>query len=99
MIMKKSAPAESPDAYVAALTGWRKPLVEVLRLNACRREARGADQVGESGLLLQWSRAPYPCRRSTRAVRLLARQAVAGPRRAAEAQRQVRVGQYCLHRE
>ena len=31
MIMKKSAPAESPDAYVAALTGWRKPLVEVLR--------------------------------------------------------------------
>lgn len=29
--MKKSAPAESPDAYVAALTGWRKPLVEDLR--------------------------------------------------------------------
>jgi hypothetical protein len=29
--MKKSAPAESPDAYVAALTGWRKPLIESLR--------------------------------------------------------------------
>lgn len=29
--MKKSAPAESSDAYVAALTGWRKPLVESLR--------------------------------------------------------------------
>ncbi len=29
--MKKSAPAESPDAYVHALTGWRKALVESLR--------------------------------------------------------------------
>ncbi len=31
MIMKKSVPAESPDAYVKALTGWRKPLVQGLR--------------------------------------------------------------------
>jgi len=31
MAMKKSVPAESPDAYVAALDGWRKPLVERLR--------------------------------------------------------------------
>lgn len=29
--MKKSVPAESPDAYVAALTGWQKSLVENLR--------------------------------------------------------------------
>lgn len=29
--MKKSIPAESPDAYVAALTGWQKSLVEDLR--------------------------------------------------------------------
>jgi hypothetical protein len=29
--MKKSVPSESPDAYVATLTGWRKPLVEDLR--------------------------------------------------------------------
>lgn len=29
--MKKSVPAESPDAYVAALSGWHKPLVEGLR--------------------------------------------------------------------
>jgi hypothetical protein len=29
--MKKSVPAESPDAYVAALTGWQKTLVESLR--------------------------------------------------------------------
>ena len=29
--MKKTIPAESPDAYVAALDDWRKPLVELLR--------------------------------------------------------------------
>jgi hypothetical protein len=29
--MKKSIPAASPDAYLAALDGWRKPLVERLR--------------------------------------------------------------------
>ncbi|WP_363798200.1 DUF1801 domain-containing protein [Lysobacter firmicutimachus] len=29
--MKKSVPAASPDAYVAALDGWRRPLVEGLR--------------------------------------------------------------------
>lgn len=29
--MKKSAPAESPDAYVHALDGWRKALVTNLR--------------------------------------------------------------------
>ncbi|MDB5341830.1 MAG: hypothetical protein JWP89_207 [Schlesneria sp.] len=29
--MKKSVPAESPDAYVAALMGWQKTLVEILR--------------------------------------------------------------------
>ena len=29
--MKKTVPAESPDAYLHALTGWRKALVEGLR--------------------------------------------------------------------
>lgn len=29
--MKKSIPAESPDAYVEALAGWHRPLVESLR--------------------------------------------------------------------
>ena len=29
--MKKSAPAESPDAYIDALVGWRTPLVQGLR--------------------------------------------------------------------
>ena len=33
-LMKKSVPADSPDAYVAALTGWRKVLVESLRRSA-----------------------------------------------------------------
>jgi hypothetical protein len=30
--MKKSVPAKSPDAYVRALTGWRRVLVQRLRL-------------------------------------------------------------------
>ena len=29
--MKKSMPAASPDAYVEALEGWRRDLVEALR--------------------------------------------------------------------
>lgn len=29
--MRKAAPADSPDAYVAALRGWRRDLVEQLR--------------------------------------------------------------------
>jgi hypothetical protein len=29
--MKKSVPAASPDAYVAALAGWRRACVEDLR--------------------------------------------------------------------
>lgn len=29
--MRKEKPAESPDAYVAAIDGWRRPLVEQLR--------------------------------------------------------------------
>ena len=33
--MKRSAPASSPDAYVAALSGWRRGCVEELRAAAC----------------------------------------------------------------
>jgi hypothetical protein len=29
--MKKSVPAESPDAYIASLTGWQKRYAEALR--------------------------------------------------------------------
>jgi len=35
--MKKSVPAENPDTYVAALTGWRRKCVEQLR-SAVRAE-------------------------------------------------------------
>lgn len=31
MAMKKAIPAENPDAYVAALTGWRRRRVQALR--------------------------------------------------------------------
>jgi hypothetical protein len=37
--MKKSVPASSPDAYVAALSGWRRACVEELR-SAVRASAR-----------------------------------------------------------
>jgi len=43
MPMKKTTAAESPDAYVDALSGWQKPLVEGLRsavLAAGRLEER-----------------------------------------------------------
>lgn len=33
--MKKSTPAANPDAYVAALGGWRRELVEQLRAGVC----------------------------------------------------------------
>ncbi len=31
MAMQKAPPAASPDAYVAAITGWQRPIVEALR--------------------------------------------------------------------
>ncbi len=30
-MMKKTPPAASPDAYVAAISGWQRPVVEKLR--------------------------------------------------------------------
>jgi len=35
-MMKKSPPAASPDAYVAALRGWRREIVETLRAAVCK---------------------------------------------------------------
>ena len=49
--MKKTIPAESPDAYVAALDDWRKPLVERLR-----KAALGADPVVER---IKWGHLVY----------------------------------------
>ena len=49
--MKKTIPAESPDAYVAALGDWRKPLVELLR-----KAALGAGAVEER---IKWGHLVY----------------------------------------
>jgi hypothetical protein len=54
--MKRSAPAASPDAYVAALTGWRRACVEQLR-TAIRRAAR-LDEVIKWGNLVYLANGP-----------------------------------------
>jgi hypothetical protein len=41
--MKKSVPAASPDAYVAALNGWQRTMVEHLRAGV--RESRSIAEV------------------------------------------------------
>src|SRR5262249_23219911 len=41
-IMRKSEPAADPDAYVRALTGWRRDCVETLRTAV--RKAKGLDE-------------------------------------------------------
>jgi len=38
-MMKKTVPAESPDAYVASLSGWQRVCVEALRSAVCSRRA------------------------------------------------------------
>lgn len=42
--MKKMVPAASPDAYVAALRGWRRDLVEMLR-EAARKAAKLEERI------------------------------------------------------
>ena len=54
--MKNSVPAESPDAYVAALTGWRRACVEELRA-AVRGVAR-LDEVIKWGHLVYLANGP-----------------------------------------
>jgi hypothetical protein len=49
--VKKTVPPESPDAYVGALTGWRKPLVGRLR-----RAARSAGVLEER---IKWGHLVY----------------------------------------
>jgi hypothetical protein len=53
--MKKTVPAASPDAYVAALTGWRRTLVQELR--AAIRSAR-LDEVIKWGNLVYLGNGP-----------------------------------------
>jgi len=54
--MKRSAPAVSPDAYVAALTGWRRACVEELR--AAVRSAAELDEVIKWGHLVYLAHGP-----------------------------------------
>jgi hypothetical protein len=49
--MKRSVPAENPDAYVAALTGWRRARVEELR-----KAVRGAARLEE---VIKWGHLVY----------------------------------------
>lgn len=54
--MRKSTPAASPDAYVAALDGWRRARVEELR--AAVRGAAPLDEVIRWGHLVYLSSGP-----------------------------------------
>ena len=54
--MKKSPPAASPDAYVAALTGWRRERVEELR--AAVRAAATLEEVIKWGHLVYLANGP-----------------------------------------
>ncbi|HYR06351.1 MAG TPA: DUF1801 domain-containing protein [Longimicrobium sp.] len=54
--MRKSTPAANPDAYVAALDGWRRTLVEALRAEVLR--AAPLDEVIKWGHLVYLSNGP-----------------------------------------
>ena len=54
--MKKSIPAASPDAYVEALNGWRRDLVEALRANV--RAASTLEEVIKWGHLVYFDNGP-----------------------------------------
>ncbi|TPW06869.1 MAG: hypothetical protein FD125_77 [bacterium] len=54
--MRKTAPAPSPDAYVAALDGWRRDLAE--RLRAAVRSVGGLTEVIKWGHIVYLSDGP-----------------------------------------
>jgi len=54
--MKRSAPAASPDAYVDALTGWRRTCVAALRASV--RGAAPMDEVIKWGHLVYLANGP-----------------------------------------
>ena len=56
MPMKKSVPAASPDAYVAALAGWQRACVEDLRASV--RASKGLEEVIKWGNLVYLSNGP-----------------------------------------
>lgn len=56
MPMQKTIPAANPDAYVAALSGWRRSCVEHLR--AAVRSSASLDEVIKWGHLVYFSNGP-----------------------------------------
>ncbi len=54
--MQKTPAAAKPDAYVAALTGWRRTLVDTLRTAV--RDAAPLDEVIKWGHLVYFSNGP-----------------------------------------
>lgn len=56
MVMKKSAPAANPDAYVAGLDGWQRGCVEGLRTAV--RSAATLEEVVKWGHLVYLSNGP-----------------------------------------
>jgi len=54
--MKKSVPADNPDAYVAALTGWRRRRVQALRSAVAK--AASLQEVIKWGNLVYLSNGP-----------------------------------------
>lgn len=54
--MKKSVPAANPEAYVAALSGWQRPLVEQLRGVVVK--AAKLEEVVKWGHLVYFSNGP-----------------------------------------
>jgi hypothetical protein len=54
--MKRTTPAASPDAYVAALDGWRRTMVEALR--ATVRAASALEEVVKWGHLVYLANGP-----------------------------------------
>lgn len=56
MPMRKVPPPASPDAYVEALSGWRRDRVE--RLRAAVRRTKGLDEVIKWGHLVYLSNGP-----------------------------------------
>lgn len=57
MGMKKSVPAANPDAYVGALAGWQRPMVEGLRKSVVKA-IPGVEEVIKWGHLVYFSNGP-----------------------------------------
>ena len=69
MAMKKVVPAANPDAYVAALRGWRREVVEMLR--EATRKAAKLEEVIKWGHIVYFANGPVLLRVSDSPVVVL----------------------------